>query len=82
MNAKKSGKSKPAGKRGLKDLSPKRTNDAKGGTKMLEPAEDVYYKPYDGKSQIESAMRDYLEWELALLEQIKRDPDCRFRDYP
>lgn len=53
-----------------------------GEAKMLEPPEDVYYKPYDGKSQIESAMRDYLEWELALLEQIKRDPDCRFRDYP
>jgi rhodanese-related sulfurtransferase len=53
-----------------------------GETKMLEPPEDVYYKPYDGKSQIEAAMRDYLEWELALLEQIKRDPDCRFRGYP
>ena len=37
MNAKKSGKSKPAGKRGLKDLSPKRTNDAKGGTKIMAP---------------------------------------------
>ena len=53
-----------------------------GETKMLEPAEDLYYKPYDGKTQIESAMRDYLQWELALLEQIKRDPDCRFRDSP
>jgi rhodanese-related sulfurtransferase len=53
-----------------------------GETRMLEPPEDVYYKPYDGKSQIESAMRDYLEWEVALVEQIKRDPDCRFRDFP
>ncbi|MGQ0654415.1 MAG: rhodanese-like domain-containing protein [Betaproteobacteria bacterium] len=53
-----------------------------GETKMLEPAEDVYYKPYDGRTQIEAAMRDYLQWELALLEQIKRDPDCRFRDFP
>jgi rhodanese-related sulfurtransferase len=53
-----------------------------GETKMLEPPEDVYYKPYDGKSQIEAAMRDYLEWEVALVEQIKRDPDCRFRDFP
>ncbi len=53
-----------------------------GETKMLEPPEDVYYKPYDGKTPIESAMRDYLQWELALLEQIKRDPDCRFRDFP
>jgi rhodanese-related sulfurtransferase len=53
-----------------------------GETKMLEPPEDVYYKPYDGKTQIEAAMRDYLQWEVALVEQIRRDPDCRFRDFP
>ncbi len=53
-----------------------------GETRMLEPPEDVYYKPYDGKTQIESAMQDYLQWEVALLEQIRRDPDCHFRDFP
>jgi rhodanese-related sulfurtransferase/predicted metal-dependent enzyme (double-stranded beta helix superfamily) len=53
-----------------------------GETRMLEPPEDVYYKPYDHKTQIEAAMQDYLQWEMALLEQIRRDPDCRFRDYP
>lgn len=50
-----------------------------GETRMLEPPEDVYYKPYDGTSQIESAMQDYLQWELDLLAQIERDADCRFR---
>jgi len=54
----------------------------KGETRMLEPPEDVYYKPYDQKSQIEAAMQDYLQWEVALLEQIRRDPDCRFREFP
>jgi rhodanese-related sulfurtransferase/predicted metal-dependent enzyme (double-stranded beta helix superfamily) len=54
-----------------------------GETRMLEPpAEDVWYKPYDRKSQVEAAMQDYLTWEVALVEQIRRDPDCRFRDYP
>jgi rhodanese-related sulfurtransferase len=53
-----------------------------GETQMLEPPEDVYYKPYDHKSQIEAAMQDYLQWEVNLLEQIRRDPDCRFKDYP
>jgi len=53
-----------------------------GETKMLEPPEDVYYKPYDHQSQVEAAMQDYLQWEVALLEQIRRDPDCRFRDFP
>jgi rhodanese-related sulfurtransferase/predicted metal-dependent enzyme (double-stranded beta helix superfamily) len=53
-----------------------------GETQMLEPPEDVYYKPYDHKSQIEAAMQDYLQWEVNLLEQVRRDPDCRFKDYP
>jgi rhodanese-related sulfurtransferase/predicted metal-dependent enzyme (double-stranded beta helix superfamily) len=53
-----------------------------GATRMLEPPEDVYYKPYDHQSQVEAAMQDYLQWEVALLEQIRRDPDCRFRDFP
>jgi rhodanese-related sulfurtransferase/predicted metal-dependent enzyme (double-stranded beta helix superfamily) len=52
-----------------------------GETRMLEPPEDVYYKPYDHRAQIEAAMQDYLQWEVALLEQIRRDPDCAFRDY-
>ena len=54
-----------------------------GETRMLEPpAEDVWYKPYDRKAQVEAAMQDYLTWEVALVEQIRRDPDCRFRDFP
>lgn len=53
-----------------------------GETRMLEPPEDVWYKPYDRKSQVEAAMQDYLQWEVALLEQIHRDPDCQFRDFP
>jgi rhodanese-related sulfurtransferase/predicted metal-dependent enzyme (double-stranded beta helix superfamily) len=54
----------------------------RGETRMLEPPEDVYYKPYDHQAQIEAAMQDYLQWEVALLDQIRRDPDCRFRDFP
>jgi rhodanese-related sulfurtransferase/predicted metal-dependent enzyme (double-stranded beta helix superfamily) len=54
----------------------------RGETRMLEPPEDVYYKPYDYQSQVEAAMQDYLQWEVALVEQIRRDPDCRFRDFP
>jgi len=54
----------------------------RGETRMLEPPEDVYYKPYDHRTQVEAAMQDYLQWEVALLEQIARDPDCRFREFP
>jgi rhodanese-related sulfurtransferase/predicted metal-dependent enzyme (double-stranded beta helix superfamily) len=53
-----------------------------GETAMWEPNEDVYYKPYDGKTQVEQAMRDYLDWEVALMEKIGRDTDVPFVDYP
>ncbi|MBS0335870.1 MAG: hypothetical protein JSS40_03470 [Proteobacteria bacterium] len=53
-----------------------------GETQMWEPNEDVYYKPYDRKSQVEQAMQDYLDWEVALMEKIGRDSDVRFVDYP
>jgi rhodanese-related sulfurtransferase len=45
------------------------------------PAEtdDVYYKPYDGRTQIEQAMRDYLDWEVALVAQVKRETYLSFR---
>ncbi|CAM9271722.1 unnamed protein product [Phaeothamnion confervicola] len=53
-----------------------------GETQMWEPNEDIYYKPYDRKSQVEQAMQDYLDWEVALMEKIGRDTDVRFVDYP
>lgn len=53
-----------------------------GETLMWEPNEDIYYKPYDRKSQVEQAMQDYLDWEVALVEKIGRDSDVRFVDFP
>lgn len=52
-----------------------------GETRMWEPAEDVYYKPYDRKSQVEQAMQDYLDWEVALVDKTGRDSDARFVDF-
>jgi rhodanese-related sulfurtransferase len=43
--------------------------------------DDVWYKPYDHGSDYLKHARDYLEWEVALVEQIKRDPTVRFRVY-
>ena len=43
--------------------------------------DDVWYKPYDHASGFEKHARDYLEWEVALVEQIKRDPSIRWRLY-
>ena len=41
--------------------------------------DDVWYKPYDHTADYLKHARDYLEWEVALVEQIKRDPTIRFR---
>jgi hypothetical protein len=43
--------------------------------------DDVWYKPYDHSADYLKHARDYLDWEVALVEQIKRDPTIRFRAY-
>ncbi len=40
---------------------------------------DVWYKPYDHPGEVaEQHMRDYLTWEIALVDQIERDPTISF----
>ena len=45
--------------------------------------DDVWYKPYDHEhgSDYEKHAREYLSWEVALVDQIKREPSIRFRVY-
>jgi rhodanese-related sulfurtransferase len=45
--------------------------------------DDVWYKPYDHEhgSDYEKHARAYLNWEVALVDQIRRDPTIRFRAY-
>jgi hypothetical protein len=45
--------------------------------------DDVWYKPYDHRSDYNYRQhaRDYLAWEVALIDQVKRDPTIRFRTY-
>ena len=49
-----------------------------GSVRLASAIDDVYYRPYDGKSQIEQAMKDYLAWEVALVDQLEREPYFRF----
>jgi rhodanese-related sulfurtransferase len=49
-----------------------------GHTRMADPPTDVWYRPYDFKENIEAAMRQYLDWEVDLVPQVKRDGDARF----
>jgi len=41
-------------------------------------AGDLCYKPYENEGAVEQEMRDYLTWEIALVEQIERDGDAGF----
>jgi rhodanese-related sulfurtransferase len=50
-----------------------------GNTRLAAETDDVYYKPYDRQAQIEQAMQDYLDWEVALVEQVKRESYLTFR---
>jgi len=54
-----------------------------GMTNATTTLDDVWYKPYDHEhgADYEKHARAYLDWEVALIEQIKRDPTIRFRRY-
>lgn len=55
-----------------------------GMTAVLSEPNDSYLRPYDrtNKAEIEKAMNDYLSWEVALVEQIKKAGGISFRHYP
>lgn len=52
-----------------------------GLEQTIGPTDDVWFKPYDHRGNQEQFMRDYLTWEVALVEQIERDGTTRFRQY-
>jgi rhodanese-related sulfurtransferase len=52
-----------------------------GMTHATTALDDVWVKPYDHEQEkdFEKHARAYLDWEVALVEQIRRDPAIRFR---
>ena len=52
-----------------------------GTERATTTRDDVWYKPYDHAADFARHAREYLDWEVALVEQIKRDPTIRFRAY-
>src|SRR5512134_3234233 len=53
-----------------------------GAERATTTRDDVWYKPYDHSADYLKHARDYLDWEVALVEQVKRDPTIRFRAFP
>jgi 3-mercaptopyruvate sulfurtransferase SseA len=43
-----------------------------------EACVDVYLRAYDRNTGVEARMQEYIDWEVALIEQIANDPDVRF----
>ncbi len=54
----------------------------KGLDRATTTTDDVWYKPYDHPGEVlKQHMQNYLDWEVALVEQIKRDPTIRFKAF-
>ena len=43
--------------------------------------DDLFERPFELESDPEQAMRDYLTWEVQLVEQLKRDKTLKFMDF-
>jgi len=53
-----------------------------GFTRPTTDANDVWYKPYDHDDGVPTEhMQSYLTWEIALVEQLDRDPTVRFPSF-
>lgn len=48
-----------------------------GLDRVVGEADDVWYTPRERQVDTEDGMRAYLEWEVALADQVRRDPDSR-----
>jgi rhodanese-related sulfurtransferase len=49
-----------------------------GEANMASEPTDVWLKPYERKGTVEDFMNEYLTWEIALVDQIKRDNTVKF----
>ncbi|CAN5779602.1 rhodanese homology domain-containing protein [soil metagenome] len=53
-----------------------------GDGHLVDKPDDLWVKPFNRRADGEKAMADYLEWETALVAQIRSDKDVSFRVYP
>ena len=50
-----------------------------GIKQTISPLNDLWNKPYERPDAPEQAMQEYLDWEVALVEQVKKDGTVKFR---
>jgi len=49
---------------------------------QLTPTDDMWYPPWARADHVEQAMREYLTWEVDLLDQLAREPYLQFVQDP
>jgi rhodanese-related sulfurtransferase len=52
---------------------------ASGRGNLPDRPTDVFYRPYDNDRGVETAMRQYLDWEVSLIDRLEGEPGVRFR---
>ena len=52
----------------------------KGETNLLTEMNDSFVKPFEAKDQSKS-MKQYLEWEVGLIEKVREDETIKFYKY-
>jgi rhodanese-related sulfurtransferase len=52
---------------------------AAGAEHLADVADDVWLRPYEKDWGVEDSMREYLTWEVGLVEQLERDGTARFQ---
>jgi hypothetical protein len=50
-----------------------------GAEHLADVANDVWLRPYEKDWGVEDSMREYLTWEVGLVEQLVRDGTARFQ---
>jgi hypothetical protein len=45
---------------------------------MADEPDDVWLRPYDREKGVETAMREYLDWEVGLVRAVEADGTLRF----
>ncbi len=50
-----------------------------GAEHLADTADDVWLRPYEKDWGVEDSMREYLTWEVGLVEQLERDGTARFQ---
>ncbi|MEO3427494.1 rhodanese-like domain-containing protein [Pelagibius sp. CAU 1746] len=49
-----------------------------GAERLVSTPNDVFYRPYDRRHGVEEAMKDYLRWEVDLVNRLDADGTLRF----